>query len=260
MAATLTKPAMTGVPARIVRLAGLLVASCVSGLSGCGAPQLADDDFFPLTAGLEWTYQQTTTFDDSIEKPKRELLIMTNRGAETLEGTDATRRRSDSGIEYWLAHDAAGVFRFATKGPLDRDAKLDPERRYVLKKPFQVGTEWSSSTTTYVLTRKNEVPREYRRVIKPVPMVYRIDALDDRLTTQAGQFQNCIRVVGIAQVRVYDDAGRSWSKSPLTTTEWYCPRVGLVKLERKEPSPTRMIDGGVLVLELTSMRQSRRWW
>jgi hypothetical protein len=229
-------------------------------LSACDGPSPAADDFFPLTAGLSWTYRQTTTFDDSIEKPRRELLTMSNRGADPIEGVNAMRRRSDSGIDYWLANDATGVYRVATKGPLEREPKLDPERRFVLKKPHQIGTEWVVATTTYVLARKNEVPREYRRVIKPFPMTYRIEALDESLQTDAGQFQHCMRVVGNAQVRVYDDAGRSWRNNPVQNTEWYCPRVGLVRLERKEPSPTRMMDGGVLVLELTSMRKATHWW
>ena len=37
---------------------------------------------------------------------------------------------------------------------------------------------------------------------------------------------------------------------PLTTTEWYCKGVGLVKLERTEPANSTFLAGGKTTLEL----------
>ena len=39
---------------------------------------------------------------------------------------------------------------------------------------------------------------------------------------------------------------------PLTTLEWYCPGVGLVRLERSEPVKSAFPSGGTRTLELES--------
>jgi len=39
---------------------------------------------------------------------------------------------------------------------------------------------------------------------------------------------------------------------PIRSTEWYCFDVGLVRLERTEPSPSRFMSGGKVLLELTN--------
>ena len=41
---------------------------------------------------------------------------------------------------------------------------------------------------------------------------------------------------------------------PLTTREWYCPGVGLVRQERVEHSPTKFLLGGRVTLELIGWR------
>ena len=37
---------------------------------------------------------------------------------------------------------------------------------------------------------------------------------------------------------------------PLTTTEWYCKGVGLVKVQRSEPANSTFLTGGTMTLEL----------
>jgi hypothetical protein len=41
---------------------------------------------------------------------------------------------------------------------------------------------------------------------------------------------------------------------PMLTREWYCPGVGLVRVERAEVSPSKFIVGGTLTMELTAWR------
>jgi hypothetical protein len=46
-----------------------------------------------------------------------------------------------------------------------------------------------------------------------------------------------------------------WRNMPLTTTEWYCRGVGLVRLERREPSlGSSFLTGGSLTMELVAWR------
>jgi hypothetical protein len=115
-----------------------------------------------------------------------------------------------------------------------------------------VGTAWRATTLPYVLARKNEVPHALRHVVKPIPMDYRIAALGETVQTPAGRFDGCVRVDGRAEIRLYVDALFAWRQIPLTTLEWYCPGPGLVKLERREPSPTKFMVGGRVTMELVA--------
>ena len=219
----------------------LLVAACRA------AP--GDDAFFPLASGRQWTYRVSTAIDGA-DTVDREQLVLANRGEDRIDGAASWRRRSDTGIEYWLRSDATGIYRIASRSPIEREPQVDPARRYVVRAPFAVGTEWEAPTTAYVLARKNEVPREVRYTHKAFPMHYRIESLADEVVTPAGTFAGCLRVAGRAEVRLYVDAQFQWRDIPLASVEWYCPGVGLARLERKEPSPTRFMVGGTVTMEL----------
>ena len=219
-------------------------------IAGCGeAPR--DDALFPLAEGRSWTYRVSTIVDEA-DGAARETITLSNRGADRIDGATSWRRRSDAGIEYWHRSDDTGIYRIAARNPLEREPQIDPQRRYVLRKPYVVGTEWEASTVAYVLARKNEVPREVRYTHKAFPMTYRIDALGESVQTAAGKFEGCVRVAGRAEIRLYVDAMFQWRQIPLASLEWYCPSVGLVRLERKEASPTRFMVGGTVTMELMS--------
>ena len=232
-----------------MRTAALVTTSMLL-LAACGAAP-GDDALFPLAEGRRWTYRVSTEIDEA-DATVHETLVLANRGADTIDGAVSWRRRSDSGNEYWLRSDTTGIYRIASRNPLEREPQLDKPRRYVLQKPYAVGTEWEAPTTAYVLARKNEVPHEVRYTHKAFPMHYRIEALAEKVQTPAGKFEGCVRVAGRAEVRLYVDALFQWREIPLATLEWYCPSVGLVRLERKEPSPTRFMVGGTVTMELTA--------
>ncbi len=103
-----------------------------------------------------------------------------------------------------------------------------------------------------MLQRRNEFPKEVRYTTKPIMMVYAIVALDQKVETASGNFEGCIKVVGEAKIRLYVDAQFNWREIPLFSTEWYCPGVGLVRVERVETSPSKFMRGGSLTLELAS--------
>ncbi len=233
---------------RLLACTGLVCAAL--GLAGCAAAPPDDDPLFPLAEGRRWTYRVSTEVDE--RAAVRETLVLHNRGADRIDGAPSWRRRSDAGIEYWHRSDATGIYRIAARHPLQREPQVDPERRYVLRKPYVVGTEWEASTVAYVLARRNEVPREVRHTHKPSRMLYRIEAIDQTVQTAAGSFDGCLRVGGRADVRLYVDAAFQWRDIPLITLEWYCPGVGLVRLERKEATPTRFMVGGTVTLDLTA--------
>lgn len=233
---------------------GSVVAlTCV--LSGCTPPPTGTQ-MFPLDAGRSWTYRLVTTFDDASLLPERETLVLSARGSETLKGEALWRRRSSAGTDYWLRSDDSGIARVASQGALDLEPQADKPERYVLRKPYVVGTAWSATTTSYVYQRSNESPRELRHLkrYQSLPMKYRIEAINELVKTPAGEFTGCLRVGGRADIRLYVDELFTWKDVPMLTREWYCPGVGLVRVERAEVSPSKFIVGGTLAMELTAWR------
>jgi hypothetical protein len=59
-------------------------------------------------------------------------------------------------------------------------------------------------------------------------------------------------VKGSATLKLFADPVAGWQDMPLTTLEWYCPGVGLARLERREPANSTFLVGGTLTMELTS--------
>jgi hypothetical protein len=237
------------------RLWAMVGGTVVGALAATGcSPTPEHDAYFPLEDGRSWTYRVTKNLDEASE-PSIDLLELSARGLQDVDGKPALRRHSDNGVDYWFRSDASGIFRIASKNALDKELKTDNPPRYVLKKPYAVGTQWEASTVAYILQRKNEVPKEIRYTHKPVTMVYRIDALDQKVQTASGAFEGCIRVLGEAKIKLYVDALFSWRDMPLFSTEWYCPTVGLVRVERVEASPSRTLRGGTMTLDLIQWRR-----
>lgn len=230
------------------RLLPLLVAGAL--LAGCDAPR--GDALFPLGKGHRWDYRVTTTYEDPGLPPLEERLTLQAQGAETVGGATAWRRLSATGMAYWLRSDDTGIFRVASRGPIDPVPRLDTPVRYVLKAPFAAGTTWDATTTPYVLQRRNEFPHELRHLerYRTLDMKYRIEQVGQEVRTPAGSFTNCVVVHAVAEIRLLVDELFAYREVPITGREWYCPRVGLVRQERVEHSPTKFLLGGTVTLEL----------
>jgi hypothetical protein len=220
-------------------------------LVGCNAKATTDNDsYFPLQAGHRWVYDVKTEWENNtVEHEERVILA---QGADTIEGGEAWRRRSESGVDYWLRSDASGVYRVAMKSDVELEPQLDKAKRYVLRAPLTVGTTWQHTTTTYLLQRRNEFPREIRHTHPNVPMLYTIEATNEAVQTRAGTFDRCLRVKGVSALRLYADAVVGWKDMVLITREWYCQGVGLVRLVREEPAQSTFLTGDTVTMELTS--------
>jgi hypothetical protein len=235
---------------RLPTLAGgvLAAAAVAAGVAGCGSGA-PGRELFPLDGGHRWVYDVATEWENNVVE--HETRVFTSHGSERLEDGPAWRRRSDSGVEYWLRADDSGIYRVASKSDLDAEPKPDAQRRYVLKAPITVGTAWQASTTAYLLQRRAEFPREIRHSHPDIPMVYTIEAVGQALDTRAGHFEGCVRVRGAASLKLFADPVVGWRDLALATTEWYCPGAGLVKLVRSEPAESTFLTGGTLTMELT---------
>ncbi|MDT7837174.1 hypothetical protein [Aquabacterium sp. OR-4] len=235
---------------RLVSASALLALGL---LQACSQPTASG--FFPLEAGHSWRYEQLSEWENNTQD--KETVTLSTLGAESLPdhvpgSGKAWRRRSASGVDYWLRTDDTGIYRVATKTDLQAEPEADKPVRYVLKMPLAVGTSWQAPTTAYLLKRGAEFPPEIRHTHKPVLMTYQIAAVGEAVKTRAGEFSDCLRVQGTAVMKLFADPVVGFREMPLHSTEWYCKGVGLVKLERSEPTNnSTFLQGGKLVMELT---------
>ncbi len=208
---------------------------------------------FPLETGRVWVYEVRTELEN--QPPEISTRTIVTRGeAETPQGGKAWVRRSEDGVEWYLKVDDSGVFRAATRTDLEAEPTADAAPRYVLKAPIAAGTSWQAPTAPYLLRRHAEFPPEIRHTHPSVTMVYTIDALRETVETAAGRFDDCVKVIGQASLRLFADPVSGWRDLPLTTTEWYCKGPGLVKILRQEPARSTFLTGGTMSLELTEWK------
>ena len=221
-------------------------------LTGCDQPA-KENPLFPLAAGKRWTYQIETVYDAPDTKTTVHKLEMHNLGSSELsDGTKAWVRRSSNGHEYWLVTDDSGIQRVAMKSPTKDLAVMDEEPRTVLPQPLKVGTTWKIPTVPYFLRRRNENPSEFRYVSKyqNLPMVFTVADMNVKISTPAGDFENCTRVDGTMEMMLWNDAIFAYKPTPILSREWFCPGVGLVQVEREEPTTAKLFQGGTMRMTL----------
>ena len=233
-----------GTHTRLIRKSWLTTA-CLSLSMGLGACSKNDQlSYFPLTEGSRWVYKLTTEKEDTIENNVQTISVLRE---SSFDDKPVFIRRSETpenvGIEYWLRADETGIKRIAERMDLQQQAVLDEKPRQVLKFPLQAGATWTSSTVPYALMRSNDYPREMKYV-KSILMNYSVEDMEAKVSVPAGEFSQCALVVGKADLTLYTDPLNGFQKIPLTTKEWYCPKVGLVKLERVEELKSTFYKGG----------------
>lgn len=213
--------------------------------SGCGGRDLGNE-WFPLREGDEQTLVVGFTGEEPREPDRWTLRVM---APQTFQDQPVAVRRHSAGVSYYLLSDEKGVRRVATRTDIDELPTADTEALWVLKAPYQVGTEWSTPTVPYLLQRKNEHPRDLKYTHKAT-MNWRIEAVDDTVKLADGRtLQPCLRVEGEARLNLYTDPVNGFNDVPLISREWYCKGMGLVKLEREENVPPGFMTGGVLRAE-----------
>lgn len=233
----------------------ILVMLALVLLGGCEKPA-RENSYFPLAEGLRWVYKVEIHFDDPEGYVDVSTLTMTNRGRHDINGTEAWRRRSDSGNEYWLRSDEKGVYRIASRAPASKTAVLDAAPRTVIPAKLSSEEKWSIPTMPYFLKRRSEWPPEFKYVDKfrNLTMDFAIEATGQAVKTPAGDFSGCLIIKGVAPINLWVETEMTYKPIPIESREWYCPGVGLVQLERKEPTTARFFQGGTLRMTLTEFK------
>lgn len=224
----------------------LLLCAPLALLAACSGRDLGNE-WFPLRSGDEQTLAVSYRMDEPREP--EQWLMRVDEPAVFQEQPVAVRHHS-AGVSYYLKSDDQGVRRVAIRTDIDNEPTADAEPVWVLRAPYQVGTEWTTVTVPYLLQRRNEHPRDLKHTHK-AQMTWRIEAVDDVVTLADGsEHRPCLRVVGQARLNLYTDPVNGFTDVPLISREWYCKGLGLVKLEREEKVPQGFMTGGVLQAEL----------
>jgi hypothetical protein len=228
----------------MIRAPSIVLAVLLT-VSGCRSP---DTTHFPLHTGAQWVYlvSETTEYGARAEH----FLSIRNVGTEAFGDATFYLRRTSAGTDYYIARDDNGIYRVAKRTIVETAARADAERRYILKQPLQVGTNWRAPTHPYMIQRVHPYRERFHRGAE-FPMHYQIASVNDIVTVPAGVFRDCIKVTGEATFALYVDPRTGTHEIPITTMEWYAPGVGLVRLERHEPLNTSQFTGGTVALELT---------
>lgn len=223
----------------------LLFCAPLALLAACSGRDMGSE-WFPLRVGDE----QTMSVSYQMDEPRDpEQWVMRVDEPVVFQDQPVAVRHHSAGVSYYLKVDDQGVRRIATRTDIDNEPTADAEPVWVLRAPYQVGTEWTTVTVPYLLQRRNEHPRDLKHTHK-AQMTWRIEAVDDMVTLADGsEHRPCLRVVGQARLNLYTDPVNGFTDVPLISREWYCKGQGLVKLEREEKVPAGFMTGGTLRAE-----------
>lgn len=225
-----------------------LLAIVLSTLIGCSNPD-TPDSYFPLQSGLEWQYKiQKKKPDGAVEL---ENYSVKNEGSGKFDDKDIHIRRTSNGTDYYLEKRSDGVYRIAKRIITQPNAVADKPARKILPTLDSETSNliWNATTAAYAIHRTHPYESMVNKNIH-IEMAYSIEARDETVAVPAGRFEHCIRVEGTAEISLYTDPAAGYRDIELTTTEWYAPGVGLVKLIRNEPLNTDVFKGGTVTMEL----------
>jgi hypothetical protein len=222
------------------------VAALVAGCSPKPEPI-----WFPLNSGASWRYAVTTETDNLVRQSIQSIRVT---GQSQLRGLPVYTRRSEAsdniGVEYLLQVRNDAIVRIAQRTDLQALPVADEKPRTVMQLPLTLGASWNTLTVAYAVLRRTEYPRELKYG-RQLMMTYTVESMDEKVEVPAGVFEHCARVEGRADLTIYADPVSGFRKTPISTTEWYCKGVGLVKLLRTESIDTSFFIGGKVAMVLT---------
>jgi hypothetical protein len=231
-------------------------AVAVTTLAGCNAQPDADA-LYPLEPGLRWQYSVQTARKGS--EPVRSTRVMENVERRYFAGEENVAiRRNENGARYYVAQREDGYYRVAVKSVARHTPIMDQPPTRILPLPAKVGATWREPAHAYLLDRATTFITEHAPE-NTITLDYRIEADDVSVEVPAGRFENCVLAVGAVTFHLGSGVGFAPSDVPIEQREWYCPGVGLARLERDErlTSEERFITGGHISMKLT--RAPGRW-
>ena len=135
-------------------------------------------------------------------------------------------------VVFW-ADDGEGIRMYASQMNTS-STSFEKDPKYWIKRPCKAGTSWDGFVNSVSLKQKYVIPAKFRIVsTKEIAFV------------TAGEFRNCILVIG--------SGTSSDGKVEVENLTWYAPKVGFVKAVNTTKCKDPSIGlGGSTVVQLTS--------
>ena len=222
-----------------------VVAACVL-LAACRnePPQ----GYFPLERGLSWWYEVERVTPSERRESRLQII---NLGEREFEGRVYSVRKTNTGNFYYLQRHDDGIVRVSKRTIDEPRPRPGLQKRYVIKYPVKVGTDWSYQVEPHLLERPFETKRRTLKRWIDYEMEWRIEATDAKVETPAGRFEGCLHLRGTATIEVPRALSIARDKVTFTTDEWYAPDVGLVRLEHHELENSDQLFGGSITMALS---------
>jgi len=206
-------------------------------------------NYYPLDVDRRWHYTiERTTMDGTVtQKYLTQTLPYQN-----WNGIRIVAKNTVSDHRYYYRIDGDGVRRVARKLRTDKHIQAVDPSHIVLPADIRSGATWQRSTQTIVLENAGPPWETPFRITQTVILDYTIESVTDVVHVPAGEFHDCLRVVGsgLIDAEIGNYIGRTVIS--VTVTEWYAPNVGLVRLQRIETTDAEALNYGALKMELES--------
>lgn len=204
----------------------ILVLAALTLLS-CGSQSKT---YYPMNEGKTLAY--------SIDSDKiKTIEYFKNR---KLEGKKVTPLKIDNNGEIsfmFFLRDNKGVRIFAEQAADASEPQILENIEYLFTEPFKAGQSWERDLKVTLMM-----------ISEMVPMTYVVQKGTETVTVAAGTFEKCMKVIATGSI---EREKGLWGtvKLDITRTDWYAPKVGLVK------SVVHKVANHVLVPEETSITQ-----
>ncbi|MCC7413056.1 MAG: hypothetical protein IT495_15680 [Gammaproteobacteria bacterium] len=218
-----------------------LLAGLVAGCTGESNP------YYPLERGRWWLYRAGA--QNTATRWEHRYFVL------------ALRRHEIGGERLWVRHEHDGTMQLlrsdrhgtwlvasATTGTAPRPRA---PAELVAPNGRDAAAQWRRADRTRVLRTRaaNDKFTDYT-VQLAVNVDYHVGAHDDAVTTAAGRFEHCLRVDGTGRGQFDLGLDVGFVHVEVNVHEWYAPRIGMVRRERRESTDSPFINDGSYVLEL----------
>ena len=192
--------------------------------------------YFPLKNGHIWNYNVVINpgVEDKINYKKInssiEGTLIKKPGIEETIPVHPILREDDS--IYYYSKNKNGIFREGIQFKRESPIIFEKNKKYVLKYPIKIGTKWNSVSKTFLIIRRYAY-FDYRATTM-FDINYEIKSLTETIKVPAGNFKNCVKVVGKGETTFIGDREIGSIKIKIISKEWYAKGVGLIMSERIE--------------------------
>ncbi len=205
--------------------------------------------FFPSEKGITWTYnvEQLT-----MTEPVFYRMMFTNLGKKKIDDQSFYIRKLHNNSFQYFNDDDSGFYELIK----NQETKTE-HKKYLFKYPLKMTTTWKAEGDPFLMRRSiDEINAQQNSMPglsqdSPLKMEYKIASMSDSVKVPAGKFKGCMKVVGKGNCS-FSSTGSFARKMivEVINNEWYCPEVGLVKIDRRESSERVSLKPVHYVIEL----------